>query len=395
MVDDISLPSNHGGLVFPLDMFRPTLLAAALAEGLVAQVRNIVDAKLELVRHPEVQLVLARIHGSVVGDDPAAFWRENPELGLLASQVLPRQLFQYWVAGEPDPRQGFMVLQRGQALASQDASRDDLPPGATAEDWPVAQLLAQLQLRPEELADGFAGGPRIEVSLVERDGDDRELLMVLLGQQPGEAEAADAGEPAGAAAGPGQPAGAPTAAGPASGTGASTGRRLNVQDDQKRRAAEAQAEREARQAKAESMHSDLPFAIDDLGLVVAPRGAELADTDILEPYLRSTLEGDLPPGLPRERQDELQGRRIDFAVVVEFFSEVFVGEGPLSRPVFDAQAGTRTLAGAEVRVLEVLAPRLGRGTLIRRGRAGVFVSRTPELELPMALIAELLASQDG
>ena len=34
-------------------------LAAALAEGLVARARNILDAKLELIRHPEIQLVVA------------------------------------------------------------------------------------------------------------------------------------------------------------------------------------------------------------------------------------------------------------------------------------------------------------------------------------------------
>jgi hypothetical protein len=382
MVDDISIQSNHGGLVFPLDMFRPTMLAAALAEGLISQARNIVDAKLVLVRHPEIQLVLVRIEGSVVGDDPAAFWRENVELAVIASQVMPRQLFAYWVAGPPEPRQGFVVTQRGQVLGAQDATEDQLPPGATAADWPVAQLLRQLQVTPEELAEGFPGGPRVELSLMDREGDDRELLMTLIGQQP-EAEAGPPG-PEAAAAG-GQP-GAPSEERPAS------QKRVSVEDDQKRRAAEHQAELEARKAKAESIHADLPYVIDELGIVVAPRGAELADTDILGTYLVARVGGDLPAGIDRSLRDQLAGKRIDFAVPVEFLSEVFAEEGPLTKAVFEERSEPREIGELEVEVLEVLGPRLGRGTFIRRERAGVFVSRTPDMPLPEALITELLGS---
>ncbi|MFO7561711.1 MAG: hypothetical protein R6X02_03620 [Enhygromyxa sp.] len=377
MLDDIAMPSNHGGLVFPLDMFRPTMLAAALAEGLIAQARNIVDAKLELTRHPEMQLVLARVVGSVIEDDPAKFWRENVELGLIASQVLPRQLFVYWVTAEPEPRQGFIVAQRGQVLAAQDATADQLPPDATAEDWPVAQLLMQLQLEAEELAEGFLGGPRVELSLMDREGDDRQLLMTLVGQAPAEPEAPAAGaQPAEATGAPAAEQGAP--------------KRVTAEEDRKRRAAEHQAELDARQAKAESIHADLPYLVDELGVVVAPKGAELADTDILSPYVVSKLDGELPPGLPRELQERLQGKRVDLAVPVEFLSEVFVGEGPLSKPTFEAEAQPRELGGHSVKVLEVLGPRLGRGSLIRSGRAGVFVSRTPDMPLPEALIIALL-----
>lgn len=383
MLDDIAMPSNHGGLVFPLDMFRPTMLAAALAEGLIAQARNILDAKLELIRHPEIQLVLARIVGSVVENDPAKFWRENVELGLIASQVLPRQLFVYWVANDPEPRQGFIVAQRGQVLAAQDATADQLPPDATDADWPVAQLLLQLQLEAEELADGFFGGPRVEVSLMDREGDDRQLLMTLVGQQPGETEVPAAGAQSQAQtqgqAEPSDEARAP--------------KRATAEEDRKRRAAEHQAELDARQAKAESIHADLPYLVDEFGVVVAPKGAELSDADILGPYVVSKLDGDVPPGVPRELQDRLQGKRIDFAVPVEFLSEVFVGDGPLSKPTFDAQAEDRSLDGHAVKVIEALGPRLGRGTFIRRERAGVFVSRTPDMQLPEALIVMLLDRQ--
>jgi hypothetical protein len=409
MVDDISMPSSHGGLVFPLDMFRPTMLAAVLAEGLISQARNILDAKLELIRHPEIQLVLARIVGSVVGDNTATFWRENVELAVMASQILPRQLFVYWVQGEPAPRQGFLVVQRGQVLAAQDATPDQLPPEATEADWPVAQLLMQLQVDPDELAGGFFGGPRVEIPLLDHEGDDRELLMTLAGRPPG-AESAGAGQGAaqGAQARQGAPA-SPRSAGPAAAApvsspasqpppgagpaGAATPKRLSVDEDRKRRAAEHQAELDARTAKANSIRADLPYSIDEIGIVVAPKNTELADTDILRHYCVSKLDGDLPAGLDRELRTQLQGKRIDFAVPVAFLSEVFAGEGPLSKAAFEQHGQIRSLAGADVRVLEVLAPRLGRGTFIRRDRAGVFVSRLPELPLPEALVAALLDSQ--
>jgi hypothetical protein len=386
MLDDIAMPSNHGGLVFPLDMFRPTMLAAALAEGLIAQARNIIDAKLELTRHPEIQLVLARIVGSVVENDSAKFWRENVELGLIASQVLPRQLFVYWVATEPEPRQGFIVAQRGQVLAAQDATADQLPPDATAADWPVAQLLLQLQLEAEELADGFYGGPRVELSLMDREGDDRQLLMTLVGQPPDEPEAPAASAQPQAQAQAQKP---PAQARPQADESRAP-KRVSADEDRKRRAAEHQAELDARQAKAESIHADLPYLLDELGVVVAPKGAELADADILRSYVSSKFAGEVPRGLPRELQERLQGKRLDFAVPVEFLSEVFLGDKPLSKPIFEAQAQTRELAGHTVKVLEVLGPRLGRGSYIRGGRGGVFVSRTPDMQLPEALIAALL-----
>jgi hypothetical protein len=386
------------------------MLAAALAEGLISQARNILDAKLELTRHPEIQLVLARIVGSVIGDSSATFWRENVELAVMASQILPRQLFVYWVQGEPAPRQGFLVVQRGQVLAAQDATPDQLPPDATEADWPVAQLLMQLQVDPDELASGFFGGPRVEIPLLDYEGDDRELLMTLAGRPPGtDADDPDQ-DPARAQAGPAGAAGGPRAAGPAGAAapassvasqspagagaaGATTSKRLSVDEDRKRRAAEHQAELDARAAKANSIRADLPYSIDELGLVVAPKNTELADTDILRHYSVSKLDGDLPTGLDRELRAQLQGKRIDFAVPVAFLSEVFAGEGPLSKAAFEQHGQVRSLAGAEVRMLEVLAPRLGRGTFIRRDRAGVFVSRLPELPLPEALIAALLDSQ--
>src|SRR5690606_25977469 len=177
--------------------------------------------------------------------------------------VLPRQLFVYWVATEPEPRQGFIVAQRGQVLAAQDATADQLPPDATAADWPVAQLLLQLQLEAEELADGFFGGPRVELSLMDRDGDDREMLMTLVGQQPeaGDGEASATGPETGprTAIDPTQPEAAPDPRQP---------KRVTAEDDRKRRAAEHQAELDARQALAESIRADLPYLVDPLGIVV-------------------------------------------------------------------------------------------------------------------------------
>jgi hypothetical protein len=409
MVDDVSMPSNFGGLLFPLDMFRPTSLAAVLAEGLVSQAKNILDAKLVLTRHPDIQVVIARIVGTVVGEDPVRFWRDNVELALMASQVVPRQLFAYWVLADdginPEPRQGFVVAQRGQVLAAEDATLDQLPEDALPDDWPVARLLAQLGLPYEDLALGFPDGPSIELSLVDRSGDDRELLMTLAGQPP--AGAQGGGGPAAGAArqpparGAAGPARASAPAGASGGASASAQpskdapakpKRISIEEDQKRRAAEQQASSEAREAKAASVRADLPFVSDELGLVVAPK-AELGDTHILAPFVVGKLAGDLPAGLPSSLHDALQGKRIDFAVKVEFLSEVFVGERPLTKPTFDAQAQPRRIGGHEVLALEVLGPRLGKGTLVRRGRAGVFVSRTPELPLPEGLIVSLLDQQ--
>ena len=109
--------SSHGGLLFPLDMFRPTMLAAALAENLLSKARNIIDAKLVLARSPNSPVVLARIEGSVIGDDAAAFWKEYADLAMFASQVLPRQVFLYYATGGLERREGFIVAQRGQPIA--------------------------------------------------------------------------------------------------------------------------------------------------------------------------------------------------------------------------------------------------------------------------------------
>jgi hypothetical protein len=172
-------PQSHGGLLFPLDMFRPTVLAAVIAEVLLGKVRNILDAKLEIARHPTSPLALARITGSVIGDDPAEFWRTNPDIALGASQVIPRQCFVYYARSGDNRREGFLVAQRGQALAADDSDRD-----TSGKHWPVTRLCEQLRITLSDLADGFAGGPRIELSLMEPRGNDQNLLMTLIGRPP-------------------------------------------------------------------------------------------------------------------------------------------------------------------------------------------------------------------
>ena len=219
---------------------------------------------------------------------------------------------------------------------------------------------------------------------MDREGDDRQMLMTLVGQPPAEPEAPAAGAKPQAQKAQPQPQARPQA------DESRAPKRVSAEEDRKRRAAEHQAELDARAAKAESIHADLPYLVDDLGVVVAPKRAELADTDILSPYVVSKLAGELPPGLPRELQDRLQGKRVDLAVPVEFLSEVFVGDKPLSKPTFEAQAQTREIGGHAVKVLEVLGPRLGRGSYIRGSRGGVFVSRTPDMPMPEALLAALL-----
>ncbi|MCA9661804.1 MAG: hypothetical protein KC486_25925, partial [Myxococcales bacterium] len=182
--------SSHGGILFQLEMFRPTMMAAVLAEGLASKARNILDATLELARHPSAPIVVARLHGSVVGDDPAEFWRDNADLAIYASQVLPRQCFIYYVRTGLDRREGFIVAQRGQVLVAHDATPESIPEGTPDEEWPVRRLCQQMQLTVEDIADGFPGGPRVSISLAEPTGDDQQLLMTLAGQ-PDDEEADD------------------------------------------------------------------------------------------------------------------------------------------------------------------------------------------------------------
>ncbi len=372
----LSSPS-HGGILFPLEAFRPKILAAALAEGLVAKARNINDAVLRLTRHPDAGLVLGRIVGSVV-DDEGKFWRENADLAMYASQALPRQCFLYFVTPAPDQRQGFMVAQRGQVIAADEGTPDNMPADAKPSEWPVAKLAEQIRVSLDDLESGFVGGPGVEISLLDPSGDDQTLLLQLAGQPPEDSDAAHAAPDTGSAAadpeGPATP-GKPTA-----------------EQDQKRREAEQRAEREQREALAEKVRDALEYEIDDLGIVVAP-AAELADADILAPFLVRTLRGDPPGGLPSALGEQLQGKRVDFAVKVEFLSEVFTDDGPLTKAGFEAAAEDRVVGGQSVRVMEVLAPRLSPGLLLRRGRSGVFVSRRANEPLPEALLVQVLDAQ--
>ena len=142
-------------------------------------------------------------------------------------------------------------------------------------------------------------------------------------------------------------------------------------------------------ARSAAVRSGLHHVLDERGLVVAPK-AELGETEILRKYMISAVENGLPEGVPEELRAELVGKAIDFAVPVEFLSEVFVNNKPLSRPDFEANASARDLDGEAVQVMEVFAPRLGAGTLIRRGRSNVFISRRLDEPLPASLILELL-----
>ena len=131
---DLRTASNHGGIIFPLEMFRASMLASALAEGLIAKVKNIVGAQLRLTRHATGPLVLARIEGDVVGDDAATFWEENIDLALYASQALPRECFAYYLADAPARKQGLIIAQRGQVVAGDQVTEDSMPPEATEQD---------------------------------------------------------------------------------------------------------------------------------------------------------------------------------------------------------------------------------------------------------------------
>jgi hypothetical protein len=378
-------PTRHGGILIPLDPFRVSHLAAVTAELLVSKARNINDAKLVLTRHPQTQLVLGRIVGSIVGDDPATFWRENADIVVAMSQVLPRQCFMYYVQNAPPEarREAFLIAQRGQVLAADEGSADRQTPGA--EHWPVAKLCEQLRLSVDDLAGGFAGGPSIEIPLLEPGVDDQAMLMALAGQPPDGAvpegaSAAGAAKPGIAKPGAAKPAAAAATAKP----------KLTVTEDLKRRETERLAEDAEHQRRAAELKADVRYGIDEVGIVACPR-AELSEPDLLAPFVLSKIVGDLPPGLPREQADALQGKRCDIALRVDFLSEVFVETAPLTRPMLQERAEVRTIGGRELMVLEVLAPRLGYGSLVSTGKAPhVFVSRKPDLKLPEALVLELL-----
>lgn len=386
--------SSHGGIVAPLDMFRVSALTAMTAEMLIGKARNILDAKMVFTRHPTSQIVLMSIEGSVVGDDAAAFWRENADIAIGLSQGLRTQCFLYYAKTQPatERREGFVVAQRGQALAADDTSADQQP--TTGEgNWPVAKLCEQLRISFADLEGGFPGGPRVEVPMAEPTGsDDQAALMTLAGQPAEGAEGeGDGGALGDVAADPGQrPTPPATQAGSPAPVPGTNKPKITVEQDLKRREKERQAEEEAQRERASAVQSGMRHVVDETGVVVAP-DAELSEPDILAPFVVSTISGDLPPGLPAELTKSVQGKRCDFAVKVDFLSEVFIANAPLSKPDFQSQAETRTIGGRELRVLEVLAPRLGYGALLSTGKAPhIFVSRKPSLPLPEALILELL-----
>ncbi len=398
--------TSHAGLLVPLDMFRITQLASIFGELLAGKARNILDAQLVVTRHPEAPLLLMRITGSVSSDGAAKFWRENADLVQMASRAFPRQVIMYYVdPGETpaDRREGFIVAQQGQVVAGDDASPDRLPAGAPESDWPIFRLCEQLRIGLPDLANRFAGGTEVAVKLLEPQADDQALLQQLFAKEmaaqqaaaDGDAGGGEAPSPAagpGPGAAPGPTTGAPPPAGGA--TTPATPARPNVAEvvaeDAKRRAREQAEEVTAAAERAAEIQSGLRFATDDLGVTVAP-DAELSEPDQLRPFIVGKLNGDVPEGVPRNLTEALQGKRIDVAVKVDFLSEVFVENSPLSRPQFEAAASERSIGGKTVRVAEVLGPRLGYGTLVSTGKAPhVFVSRKPDVELPESLIVELL-----
>jgi hypothetical protein len=245
---------------------------------------------------------------------------------------------------------------------------------------------------------------------MEPHGNDQALLMTLAGQPPGGPEEPEPDEALddeppppppppprstsltqGFGGGP-PPASSPAPArAPAARPAAAPGRPapITAADDAKRRASERAAEQQEMQQRSSEATRKLRFAEDDLGVVVT-LPVELSETDVLRPYQISRVDGNAPDGLPGAVRDRLQGRALDFAVPVEFLSEVFVDNQPLSRPKFEERAAARPLGDAMVQTLEVHAPRLGVGTLVRLGGKNVFVSRRGDAPLPAELVLSLL-----
>lgn len=389
--------SSHGGILVPFDMFRLTQLAAIWGELLASKARNILDARLVAIRYEPGNLLLLRIEGHVVGDDPAEFWRGNSDLALITSQALPHRVLMYWAQPGPpgERREGFLFAQRGQVIASDEATEDRARGGENA--WPVTRLCEQMRISMADLAEGFAGSPRVEVPLVEAgDANDQELLMTLVGREgggmPGDADAPTPGPgqapPAAAAARPGAP-GAPGAPARPGGAPGQPGR-VSVEEDTKRRATEAAADMAEQRKRAQEVQSGLAYVTDDLGVIVLPK-AGLGEPDIVRALVVSDVRGELPAGVPSKLADSLQGKRSDVAVLVEFLSEVFVDDTkPLSRPILQDRATPLEAGGRKLSAIEVLAPRVGYGTLISDGKKHVFVSRKPDSKLPVEVVLRLL-----
>lgn len=397
--------STYAGLLVPLDMFRITQLASIFGELLVAKARNVLDAKLVVTRHPEAPLLLMQIEGSVIDGDPAKFWRENADLVQMSSRAFPRQVILFYAdpgATPEDRREGYAIAQQGQMVAGDDITSDRVPEGGGEDEWPLTKMCEQLRVVRADLANGFAGGPQVAVKLLEPEGDDQALLEQLFAKEMAAQRAAEAGEappapPEGAVAGPtGATSAQPTQADGEAGapaTPAAPPRPNAAQiaaEDAKRRAREQAEEVAAAAARTAQIQSGLRTTTDDLGITVAPE-AEMSEPDQLRPFIVAKLKGDVPEGLSRDLSQSLQGKRVDVAVKVDFLSEVFIENTPLSRPQFQEISTERTMGDKKVRVAEVLGPRLGYGTLISTGKAPhVFVSRKPDIALPEALIIEML-----
>jgi hypothetical protein len=158
---------------------------------------------------------------------------------------------------------------------------------------------------------------------------------------------------------------------------------------EKERAAAREADRLAQQQKAAAVAGSLEVHQDELGLLVAPR-AKLSDSEALRPYIQARVDGDLPPGVPTQLAEGLQGKRIDVAVRLDFASEVLVEGKPLDRQQI-AAADAIDLDGMQVRVVAVHAPRLAPGTLLALDKKLLFVSRRAD-QLPKAWLKALLAN---
>ncbi len=387
---------SHGGMLIPFDMFRLSQLAAIYGELLASKARNILDARLVAIRHEVGNILLLTIEGHVTAEDAAEFWRTNADLALITSQAVPHRVLLYWA--QPGPpgkrREGFLFAQRGQVIASDEGTEDRAAGGEP--NWPVTRLCEQMRISIDDLAQAFPGSPRVEIPLVDAGTvNDQELLMTLVGRSGEGIDADDGAEPpppagpgkpqrpAAAQAPAGKPAPRPAPAGPP---------RLTVDEDTKRRATEAAAEAAEQKRRAEQLQAGLAYELDEHGVIATP-SAGLSEPDLLRPLIVAEIRGDLPAGLPRELGDRLQGKRSDIAVPVEFLSEVFVENTPLSRPAFQERASALELGGKRLLVLEVLAPRLGYGTLVSTGTRHVFVSRKPEQTLPIEVLLRILDGQ--
>ncbi len=132
---------------------------------------------------------------------------------------------------------------------------------------------------------------------------------------------------------------------------------------------------EERQMLHVSFLASAEVVIDEHGAIFVSTQVDIADAGPLTQYCVRRLDGDGPVGLPRARIEELQGKRVDVALIVDRIDVLTHNGTPLTEQS-RAAAATPETAIHDVAAISVFAPMLGEGTLLRLEGAYAYVSRS-------------------